>query len=100
MMNATDNDVLTLEQIREAAPKLAADLRAHDADGGDRASGGSKHRQLPEELRTRFIRLRTSLFQRGVYDPVLVRFDTATAGQAKNGEIADQLDALATSLTV
>ena len=50
---------------------------------------------LPPELRARFIALRTALFQRGVYDPVLVRFDTATAPRASVREVADELEKIA-----
>ena len=48
---------------------------------------------LPAELRARFIKVRTALFQRGIYDPVLVRFDSATAPRASVAEVADALAA-------
>ena len=51
-------------------------------------------------LRARFVELRSELFQRGIFDPVLVRFDTITAPKASLDEIADQLDAIAAGLTV
>lgn len=53
---------------------------------------------LPPALRKRFIDARAALFQRGIYDPVLVRFDSATAPRASVSEIADQLAAVADSL--
>ena len=46
---------------------------------------------LPEDLRKRFIDVRAHLFARGIYDPVLVRFDSATVPHASTGEIAEQL---------
>ena len=46
---------------------------------------------IPPELRLRFIELRAELFQRGIFDPVLVRFDSATAPRAGVAEIADEL---------
>ncbi len=54
---------------------------------------------MPDELRRRFIAIRTALFQRGIFDPVLVRFDTITVPRASTKELADQLDSLASSLT-
>ena len=55
---------------------------------------------LSPELRKRFIALRSELFQRGIFDPVLARFDSVTVSRASVQEIADQLDALAAGLTV
>jgi hypothetical protein len=46
---------------------------------------------LPEDLRSRFIDVRAHLFARGIYDPVLVRFDSATVPHAPIAEIAEQL---------
>ena len=37
---------------------------------------------LPHELRKAFIDVRAALFARGIYDPVLVRFDSATVPRA------------------
>lgn len=53
---------------------------------------------LPPDLRESFIDIRTALFQRGIYDPVLVRFDSATAPRATVAEIAEQLATVAASL--
>ena len=49
-------------------------------------------------LRGRFIEVRSALFQRGIYDPVLVRFDSATAPRATTGEVAEQLATVAEGL--
>ena len=53
---------------------------------------------LPEDLRESFSDIRAALFQRGIYDPVLVRFDSATAPRATVAEVAEQLATLAASL--
>ncbi len=50
---------------------------------------------VPENLRLRFIEVRSQLFTRGIYDPVLARFDSATVPRASNEEIAAQLEKLA-----
>ena len=60
--------------------------------------GGSRHRGLPEELRQQFIDVRAALFTLGIYDPVLVRFDTATVTQAPTIEVAERLAAVADAL--
>ena len=44
------------------------------------------------------IAVRTALFHRGVYDPLLARFDSATVAPATNAEIAQQLGIIAESL--
>ena len=53
---------------------------------------------LPKDLRKRFIAVRAELFQRGVFDPVLARFDTVTASRASTSEIAEELKRLAETL--
>ena len=75
-----------LEEIRIAVASLAQQLKA----------AGSK--PLPPDLRRRFIDVRAALFLRGVFDPVLVRFDSATVPQAPTAELADELEAMAASL--
>lgn len=47
------------------------------------------------ELRARFIQARTALFRRGIYDPVLVRFDSYTAPTASAQKVGEQLEAVA-----
>ncbi|HEX8617879.1 MAG TPA: hypothetical protein VF911_09875 [Thermoanaerobaculia bacterium] len=49
-------------------------------------------------LRARFIEVRAALFQRGIYDPVLVRFDSATAPKASASEVGEQLAAVAEAI--
>lgn len=71
-----------------------AELRTHAAAVAEELRSGA----VSSELRERFINVRAALFQRGIYDPVLVRFDSATAPQASAQEIGEQLAAVAASL--
>ena len=71
---------------------LAADARTI-AEAMKTAAGA-----LPPDVRKRFIALRTVLFQRGIYDPVLVRFDSFTAPKAGAAEVAAELERVAESL--
>jgi hypothetical protein len=89
---------MTNEELKSMAAEVAAELQS--SIGGEPATtgGGSRQRGLPEPLRERFIRVRTALFQRGIFDPVLVRFDTASAAQASTKEIGEQLAAVAEAL--
>jgi hypothetical protein len=92
---------IPLDDLRQVAETVAGELRAFAATGASReiaSGGGSRQRGLPEELRSRLIDVRAALFQRGIYDPVLVRFDSATAPPASNQEIADQLTTIAGTL--
>jgi hypothetical protein len=90
----------SLDELRTSAGAVAEALEAlpNAAEGAKPTGGGSRHRSIPEDLRKRFIDVRAALFQRGIYDPVLVRFDTASAPQATTGEIAAQLATIAASL--
>jgi len=75
--------MMTIDEIRSAAAEISAAMK----------SGA-----MNPALRQRFIEVRAALFQRGVYDPVLVRFDSATAPRATNEEIGEQLGTIAESL--
>jgi len=75
----------TIEEIKSAAAGVASAMKS--ADG-----------TLSPELRSRFIAVRGALYRRGVYDPVLVRFDSATAPKASVNEVAEQLATIAASL--
>lgn len=75
---------IPLEELKQRAAAVAEELRAADA--------------VAPQLRERFINVRAALFQRGIYDPVLVRFDSATAPRATTREIAEQLATVATNL--
>ena len=75
---------IPMESLREKAAAVAQEMK----------SG-----VVTPALRKRFIDVRSVLFQRGIYDPVLVRFDSATAPRATPEEIATQLESVAQSLT-
>jgi hypothetical protein len=53
---------------------------------------------LPPDLRRRFLDVRTALFRRGMYDPILARFDSATVPQATAAEVAERLGVLIAAL--
>lgn len=89
---------IPLGELKEMAAAVADQLRSAAGESNDPIAGtggGSRHRGLPEDLRNRFVNVRAALFQRGIYDPVLVRFDTATVTQASTREVADQLERVA-----
>ncbi len=75
---------IPLDELQTMAAAVADELRSADT--------------VPPELRERFINVRAALFQRGIYDPVLVRFDSATAPRASAAEIGEQLATVAASL--
>lgn len=77
---------MTIEELKTTAAEAAQALRESST--------------LSKELRGRFIAVRTELIRRGVFNPVLLRFDTVTVPRASMQEIADQLAAVASSLTV
>ena len=74
---------MTIDEIKENAASVAAEMKSGE---------------ITPPLRARFVEVRRALFQRGIYDPVLVRFDSATAPRATKDEIAAQLEAVAQSL--
>jgi len=88
----------TMEEIRAEAARIAPLLTESGGDRAAPAGGGSSGRGLPEELRAAVIAVRAALFQRGVYDPILVRFDSATVAPATSAEIAEQLQTISKSL--
>ena len=59
---------------------------------------GTAPEPLPEDLRKRFIDVRAVLFQRGIFDPVLARFDSATVPKASAQEVGQELAKVAESL--
>ncbi len=77
---------MSLEEIKTEAADVARQLKGAGAG------------PLPRELRSRFITVRAALFQRGIFDPVLVRFDSATVPQASPAEVAEQLAVVAGTL--
>ena len=74
---------MTLNELKQRAAAVAAEMKT-----------GS----LSADLRQQFIEVRAELFQRGIFDPVLVRFDSATVPKASQGEIAQQLEMVAVAL--
>jgi hypothetical protein len=91
---------MTIDEIKAAAASVAEQMKAVPTASETPASsgGGSLHRGLPADVRERFIAVRGALYARGVYDPVLVRFDTASVPQAATAEVADRLAEVASSL--
>ena len=61
---------MTIEDLKAAAANVAREMRESAAPS--------------KELRARFVAIRAELFQRGIFDPVLVRFDSATVPHAVN----------------
>ena len=76
---------IPLPELKTLAAEVAAELKSVAGD-------------VPLPLRQRFIEVRAALFQRGIFDPVLVRFDTASAPRASTAEIAEQLETVAQAL--
>lgn len=81
----------------ELVPSSLAEIKMH-ARAVSEAMKAATGKPLPPDLRKRFIEVRSALFHRGVFDPVLVRFESATVPQATLEEIADQLASVAASL--
>ena len=74
---------MTREELKTAAAAVAREM-----------AGGT----LTPELRARFIAVRAELFQRGIFDPVLVRFDSATVAQVDAATAGLQLEKVAEAL--
>lgn len=102
VLSAVIPAAISTTQLKEIAIAVAEALKAVPSnDSGQpiaNTGGGSHHRALPEDLRKRFIDVRAAMFTRGIYDPVLVRFDTATVAQAPISEIAEQLAIVAAAM--
>lgn len=77
---------IPLDRLKQMAAAVAEELK----------SAGNE--PPAKDVRERFIEVRAALFQRGIYDPVLVRFDSATAPKASTPEIAEQLATVAGAL--
>jgi hypothetical protein len=92
--------IASLSELKELAAKVAVDLATlpnADQPPGQ-TGGGSLHRGIPGELRDQFIIVRAALFTRGIFDPVLARFDTASAPQATTREVAEELARVASAI--
>jgi len=77
---------LSLDEVKSLATSVAAEMKSLGAAA------------VPAGLRKRFVNVRAALFQRGVYDPILVRFDSATAAPASTAEVAAELESVAATL--
>ena len=75
---------MTIEEFRAVVARLAEEMRSAS--------------DLSADQRRRFIAVRAELFQRGVFDPILARFDTVTVTRASTQEVANELAAIAVSL--
>lgn len=75
--------IIPIPELKKMAAELAQAMQSSPAD---------------TSVRGRFIEFRSALFQRGIYDPVLGRFDSATAPVAAPSEIVEQLSAVAEAL--
>ena len=75
---------MTNQELRTSAAAVAAEMAAGE---------------LTPELRARFISVRAELFQRGIYDPVLVRFDSGTVAQIDAKSAAEELARVAEGLS-
>jgi len=69
------------------------ELKATAADVARALEGAGT--PLDNDLRKRFIAVRTELFRRGIFDPVLSRFDSATVPPPPPQQLAEHLRALA-----
>jgi len=87
-----------MEELKAEMNEIAAELKRIGGDAPAANGGGSRQRRLPEDLRLRIIEVRSQLFTRGYFDPVLARFDTATVAQASNAEVAEELEKVAAAL--
>ena len=89
-MNHEHDDKAPIEipigELKTMAAAVAAEMKALGTGA------------VPAALRSRFIDVRAALFQRGVYDPILVRFDSGTVGHATTAEIAAELESVAAAL--
>jgi hypothetical protein len=75
---------MSVAELKELAASVASEMKAAET--------------VSPPLRERFISVRAALFQRGIYDPVLVRFDSATVAKAPAAEIATRLAEVAAAL--
>jgi len=71
----------SIGDLKSATASLAVEIAGAVTDGG----------KLPPALRQRFVAVRAEMFKRGVFDPVLARFDSATVAQASLREVAESL---------
>lgn len=99
-------DVTTpgIRDLKSEAARVAAEMSTFAEKYKDVTTSPDAHQlrmknaMMAPELRLRFIAVRTELFKIGIYDPVLVRFDSYTAPPADAATAAQQLALLAEKL--
>ena len=74
-----------MEDLKQRVAEVAAELAGQSGT-------------WPPELRQRFIAVREALIVRGIFDPVLQRFDSYSAPKADASEVTAQLAAIAEAL--
>ena len=80
---------MAIEDLKATATNVASALRG---------SAAKSNADLHAEVRAQFVAIRAVLFQRGMFDPILARFDSATVPQASPQEVADELTLVASNL--
>ncbi len=78
---------MTLDELKTEAADVAQQLAA----GKDAVAPAT---------RKRFVAVRAELIRRGIFDPTLIRFDSATVPHASVPEIAERLKTVAANLSV
>lgn len=73
-----------MSELKQSAAEVAAAMQSSS--------------ELSPAVRAQFIAVRDALYRRGIFDPVLVRFDSATAPKASVAEVAAQLTTIAEGL--
>lgn len=76
---------MTFDELKAEAANVAQQLAGEDT--------------IVPAVRKRFIALRAELIRRGIFDPVLSRFDSATVAQATRSQIAERLKTIAANLS-
>ena len=76
---------MTIEEFRAVVAPLAEEMR--------------RSSDLSADVRRRFVAVRAELFRRGVFDPILARFDAVIVTRASAQEVANELAAIAASVS-
>ena len=77
---------MTLEELKAEAANVAQQLAGEDT--------------IVPGFRKRFIAVRAELIRRGIFDPLLSRFDSVTVAQATRSQIAERLKTIAANLSI
>jgi hypothetical protein len=85
--------------MQSSASPAIGDLKSEVASLAVEVAGiVSDNGKLSDALRQRFLAVRTELFKRGVFDPVLARFDSGTVTPPSLRELAEELAKVAEAL--